>query len=124
MRLLHGTLVIFCPLADLAISVFREVSIHTVFTQIRTSRRRGLRKMIHEKNWRVSLCVQELYHSRDCSEFLQPFRYVGIIQVAPFLIVVFVFIWFGIFGWFSQQLLFRYFRRARVSPLLPFNMFP
>ena len=27
------------PLADLAISVFREVSINTVFTQIRTSRR-------------------------------------------------------------------------------------
>ena len=29
----------FGPLADLAISVFREVSINTVFTQIRTSRR-------------------------------------------------------------------------------------
>ena len=32
----------FGPLADLAISVFREVSIHTVFTQIRTSRKRRL----------------------------------------------------------------------------------
>ena len=32
----------FCPLADLVISVFREVSINTVFTQIRTSRKRGL----------------------------------------------------------------------------------
>ena len=21
--------------------------------------------MVHEKNWRVSLCVQELYHPRD-----------------------------------------------------------
>ena len=31
-----------CPLADLAISVFREMSINTVFTQILTSRRRGL----------------------------------------------------------------------------------
>ena len=30
------------PLADLAISVFREVSINTVFTQIHTSRRRKL----------------------------------------------------------------------------------
>ena len=32
----------FGPLADLAISVFREVSKNTVFTQIRTSRRRRL----------------------------------------------------------------------------------
>ena len=32
----------FGPLADLAISVFREVSINTVFTQIRTSRWRRL----------------------------------------------------------------------------------
>ena len=29
----------FGPLADLALSVFREVSINTVFTQIRTSRK-------------------------------------------------------------------------------------
>ena len=32
----------FCPLPDLAISVFREMSLNTVFTQIRTSRRRRL----------------------------------------------------------------------------------
>ena len=32
----------FGPLADLAISVFREVSFYTVFTQIRTSRKRKL----------------------------------------------------------------------------------
>ena len=32
----------FGPLADLAISVFREVSLNTVFTQIRTSRERKL----------------------------------------------------------------------------------
>ena len=32
----------FGPLTDLAISVFREVSINTVFTQIHTSRRRRL----------------------------------------------------------------------------------
>ena len=41
-------------------------------------------KMGHEKNWRVSLCVQELCHPQDFSEFLQPFRYVGILQVSPF----------------------------------------
>ena len=32
----------FGPLADLAISFFREVSINTVFIQFRTSRRRKL----------------------------------------------------------------------------------
>ena len=50
------------------------------------------------------------------SELLQPFRYVGMARVSPFLIVVFVFIWFWFFGWLGQQLLFRDFRRARVSP--------
>ena len=56
----------FAPQADLAISVFREVSINTVFTQIRTSRRcRLYLKMVNDKNWRVSLCVQELYHPQD-----------------------------------------------------------
>ena len=43
----------FGPLADLAISVFKEVSINTVLTKI------------HEKNVRVSLCVQELCHPQD-----------------------------------------------------------
>ena len=51
--------------------------------------------MVHEKNWRVSLCVQELCHPRDLfSEFLQPFRYIGVQRVAPFYIVVFVFLVF------------------------------
>ena len=41
---------------DLAISVFREVSINTVFTQILISRwRRLYLKMVHGKNWRVTL---------------------------------------------------------------------
>ena len=55
----------FGCLADLAMSVFREVSINTVFTQIFTSRGCGLLKKLHEKNWRVSLCVQELFHPQD-----------------------------------------------------------
>ena len=54
----------FGPLTDLAVSVFGEVSINTVFNQIRTSRKFRLFKMTLEKNWRVSLCVQELYHPR------------------------------------------------------------
>ena len=52
----------FGPLTDLAISVFREVSTNTVFTQIHTSLGS---KIIHEKNWRVSLCVRELCHPQD-----------------------------------------------------------
>ena len=36
MRLLHGALVILVRLPDLAISVFREVSINTVLAQIHT----------------------------------------------------------------------------------------
>ena len=30
--------------------------------------------MVHEKNWRVSLCVQELYHPRD---------FLGILAAIP-----------------------------------------
>ena len=55
----------FGPLTDLAISVFREVSIKTVFAQIHISRTCKLQKMTHDKYWRVSLCVQELCHPRD-----------------------------------------------------------
>ena len=39
LRLLHGAPCNFRPLTDLAISVFKEVSINTVFTQIHTSRK-------------------------------------------------------------------------------------
>ena len=49
------------PLTDLAISVFREMSCNTVLTQILT----WALKRLHEKNWRVSLCVQELFHPQD-----------------------------------------------------------
>ena len=51
----------FGPLTDLAISVFREMSINTVFTQILTSLEYGL-KMLREKNWRESLHVLEFHH--------------------------------------------------------------
>ena len=52
----------FGPFTDLAISVFREMSINTVFTQIHTSRRRRALKMLHEKDWRESLHVLEFRH--------------------------------------------------------------
>ena len=50
------------PLADLAISVFREVSINTVHPNPHFSQDL---KIIHEKNSRVRLCVQELCHPQD-----------------------------------------------------------
>ena len=53
----------FGPVADLAISVFREVSINTVLTQ--NPHFSKVLKMVHEKNSRVSLCVQELFHPQD-----------------------------------------------------------
>ena len=95
----------FGPLADLAISVFREMSINTVLTQILTSRGWAL-KIVHEQNWRVSLCVQELFHPPDFSEFLQPLRDIGTQRrwlsskqrVSPFY-RGFLFIWFWVFGW-------------------------
>ena len=52
----------FGPFTDLAISVFREKSINTVFTQILTSSRMWALKTLREKNWRESLHVQEFHH--------------------------------------------------------------
>ena len=73
--------------------------------------------MVHEKNSRVSLCVQELFHPQDSlSEFLQPFRYVGIIRVSPNLFVILFLGGFLLSGWFSQQLLLRDFRRVLAFP--------
>ena len=47
--------------------------------------------MVHVKNWRVSLCVQELYYPQDFFEFLQPFRFVRTQRVVPVYIMVSVF---------------------------------
>ena len=108
----------FGPLAYLAISVLREVSIDTVFTKIHTSRRRRLwRWLMRRTGVRISVFWNFIIHW-IFSEFLQPFRYVGMTQVSPFLIVVFVFLWLWIFGWLSQQLLFWDSRRTRISPEL------
>ena len=75
----------FGPLADLAISVFRGVSISTMFTQIRTSRRRWLQKWHMRRTcvW-VSVFRNSVIH-KILSEFLQPFWYFGMAQVSPFL---------------------------------------
>ena len=73
----------FGPLADLAISVFREVSINTVFTQIRTSRRLWRWSMRRTCVW-VSAFRNPVIH-KILSEFLQPFWYVGMTRVSPYL---------------------------------------
>ena len=113
----------FGPLTDLAISVFREVRINIVFTQIHTSRERRLQRWFTRRTgvW-VSVFRNSVIH-KIFSELLQPLRDFGTKRVSPFLIGVFVFIWFLVFGWLSQQLVFWDFRRARVSPFLPFNTF-
>ena len=51
----------FGPFTDLAISVFREMSMNIVFTQILVSLWSALKKP-HEKNWRESLPVMEFRH--------------------------------------------------------------
>ena len=88
----------FCPLTDLAISVFREMSFYTVFVQIRTSRKRRLQRWFMRRTgvW-VSVFRNSVIH-KIFSELLQPFWYVGMARVSPFLIGVFVFIWFWVFG--------------------------
>ena len=55
----------FGPLTDLAISVFREVSINTVFTKNAHFSEAWAPEMVHKKNWLVSLFVQEPHHPRD-----------------------------------------------------------
>ena len=65
--------------------------------------------MVHEKNWRVSLFVQELCHPRDFLWILAAipeFRNTTGLPVSSFF-------WFGIFGWLGK----------RVSPFFPFNIF-
>ena len=83
----------FCPLADLAISVFREVSINIVFTRIRTSRRRGLYRWSMRRTcvW-ISVFRNSVIH-KIFSEFLQPFRDLRITRVSTFY-RGFLFIWF------------------------------
>ena len=51
----------------------------------------------------MSLCSRNSIIHEIFSEFLQPFRHVRIQRVAPFCRVVFVFIWFWIFGWLSRR---------------------
>ena len=53
----------FGPFTDLAISVFREV--RKKLCAYSNPHFSEALKMVHEKNSRVSLCVQELFHPQD-----------------------------------------------------------
>ena len=79
--------------------------------------------MVHEKNSRVSLCVQELCHPQDSLWILAA---IPVCRNDTGLTVLdhgLRFFWYWILGWISQQLLFWSSRRKQISPLLPFNMF-
>ena len=85
----------FGPLTDLAISVFREVSLNTVLTQFHTSHRFQWWFMRRTRVW---ICVfRNSFIHKIFSEFLQPLRdfrtqrrstWVGKQRVAPFCLVV------------------------------------
>ena len=87
----------FGVLADLAISVFREMSINTVLAQVHTSHRFWRWFMRRTRVW-VSVFRNSFLH-KILSEFLQPFWYVGI-RASPYLFVILIFIWFWNFSWF------------------------
>ena len=61
--LLHGALEI-CPLTDLAISVNKEMSINTAYTDPHVSWMWAL-TTFHEKNWRVNRRVKEFHHPQN-----------------------------------------------------------
>ena len=64
-------------------------------------------KRLHEKNWRVSLRVQELHHPQIFPEFLQPLWDVGTQRVAPFYLG-FLFMGFWVWlAWSTTQALER-----------------
>ena len=66
------------PLTDLAISVFREMSINTVLTQIHTSSKRRLWRWFMRRTGAWVSAFRNFIIHEIFSEFLQPFRYVGI----------------------------------------------
>ena len=52
----------FGPFTDLAISVFREMIMNIMLTQVLTSLCNLAQKRLHEMNWRESLPVMEFHH--------------------------------------------------------------
>ena len=91
----------FSPLADLPISVFREVNINTVFAWYHSSLwlQRGF--MRRTQVW-VSILGDSAIRKIH-SEFFQPFRYFGKWLVAPYLLMVHIFIGFRVLGWVRRR---------------------
>ena len=80
----------FGPLANLVMSVFREVGRNTVFARYHSSLRIWRGFMRRARVW-VSM-LRDCFIHKILSEFLQPFRYFGKWQVAPYLLVIHIFI--------------------------------
>ena len=110
----------FSPLTDLAISVFREMSINTVLTQNRTSRWRRLkRRFMRETGVWASAFRNSIIH-HIFSVFLQPLRdfrtcatWVGkqpVLSWSPFYLLL------GIFGWLGDLARDWIHGKQRVSP--------
>ena len=92
----------FSPLADLAISVFREMSINTALTQILTSLEYELSRCFMRRTG-VSISVHwNFIIHQNFPEFLQPLRDLRRQRVAPFY-RGFLFIVFGdLLAWVSS----------------------
>ena len=96
LRLLHGALVTFGPLADLAFAVLREMSMNIMCNKILTSLECRLQRNFMRKLAWESPCTGISSSTKFSLNSLQPFRYLRIQRVAPFYRGS-LFICFGIF---------------------------
>ena len=126
----------FSPLADLAISVFRRMSINTVFKQILTLLEYGLwRWFVSRIGVRVSVFWNFVIH-QIFPEFLQPLRNFRIYRVSPFpqqrvspfFSCFFLFFWIFIclvnIGWpwsLMNRIWHLHGRDVTLSSILPFS---
>ena len=113
----------FGPLTDLALSVFREMRINTVLTQNPHVSWMWALKILHEKNWRVSLCVHELHHPpnfpwilaatpgfQNLRDLSRQTTGVPVLSWSPF------YLFFGVFGWLGDLARDWIHGKQRVSP--------
>ena len=113
------------PFTDLAISVFREMSVNTVLTQILTSLEYGLKRHL---GVRISVYWNFIIH-QIFPEFLQPLRDLRTQRFTLFFLG-FLFIWFwGYIGLgiirspssIINQLRHWHWRDVTVNPIFPFS---
>ena len=118
----------FGPLADLTISVFREVSMNTVFTQIHTSLGCGLWRYFMRRTgvW-VSVFRNSLIHEIFC-EFLEPPGFQNLRdpsqQTTGFTVLSWspFYLFLGIFGWLGDLARDWIHGKQLVSLFYSFNM--